>query len=88
MCKIPSYSLHNVPFPMTDLDGRHYRPNFFNLIGSFWVFLVVRGVCPGGGGGVSSHGVSVWGCLPGGVPVDRMKDACENITLPQLRCGR
>ena len=21
-------------------------------------------------------------------PVDRMTDACENITLPQLRCGR
>ena len=21
-------------------------------------------------------------------PVDRITDACENITLPQLRCGR
>ena len=21
-------------------------------------------------------------------PVNRMTDACENITLPQLRCGR
>ena len=21
-------------------------------------------------------------------PVDRMTDACENITLPELRCGR
>ena len=36
------------------------------------------------------------GCLPGGgclpntpsPPVDRVTDACENITLPQLRCGR
>ena len=38
-------------------------------------------VCPG----VSVLG----GCLPGGTPpVDRMTDACENITLPQLRCGR
>ena len=35
-------------------------------------------------------------CLPGGdvcrvcvyPPVNRMTDACENITLPQLRCGR
>ena len=26
---------------------------------------------------------------PGGdPPVNRMTDACENITLPQLRCGR
>ena len=31
-----------------------------------------RGVCPGGG-------------VP---PVDRMTDACENITLLQLCCGR
>ena len=53
----------------------------------------------GGGGIVSAQGVG----LPGvsaqerGVcpsacwdrpPVDRMTDACENITLPQLRCGR
>ena len=36
------------------------------------------------------------GCLPRGVsgqsatslPMNRMTDACENITLPQLRCGR
>ena len=34
------------------------------------------GVCPGGG------------CLPDTHPVNRMTDACENITLPQLRCGR
>ena len=38
-------------------------------------------------------GVSARGCLPEGVsatppPLDRMTDACENITLPQLRCGR
>ena len=40
-------------------------------------------------------GVSVWrvsdqrgaGCLPH-PPVNRITDACENITLPQLRCGR
>ena len=38
------------------------------------------------------------GCLPGGVsaggevsarpPVNRITDRCQNITLPQLRCGR
>ena len=33
-------ALGTTPSPMTDLDGRHYRPNFFNLLGSFWVFLV------------------------------------------------
>ena len=39
-------------------------------------------VCPGGlpGGGCLPHSP-----LP---PVDRMTDACENITLLQLRCGR
>ena len=56
------------------------------------------------GGGVSDQGVSDWGVsaqravCPGGVcregllpdipPVNRIADACENITLPQLRCGR
>ena len=54
----------------------------------------------GGGGGVPDPG----GCLlPGGggsgipacteadtlpPPVDRITDACKNITLAQLRCGR
>ena len=48
-------------------------------------------VLSGGGGCVLSGGV----CFPGGVlgvypsiPVNRKTDACENITLPQLRCGR
>ena len=49
-------------------------------------------VCSGGWsapGDVYSEG----GCLlPGGVrycpPVNRITDACKNITLPQLRCGR
>ena len=32
-------------------------------------------------------------CVPGGMsgrhpPVNRITDACENITLPQLRCGQ
>ena len=47
-------------------------------------------------GGVSQHalggGVCPGGCLPSACwdtpPVDRMTDACKNITLPQLRCGR
>ena len=55
------------------------------------------GVCPGGclpggqcllGGAVSTQG---WGVWPGGVcqtpPVNRMTDACKNITLPQLSYG-
>ena len=59
-------------------------------------------VCGGGGGGVSAQGVvSAWGvsaeeggnvCPGRGVchtpPVNSITDACENITLPQLRCGR
>ena len=51
-----------------------------------------RGVCPGG--------CLPGRCLPGGrgclpqcmlgytPPVNKITDACENITLPQLRCGR
>ena len=56
----------------------------------------------GRGGCVSKHAlgrgcVSPAGCLPGGVlsarhppspTVDRMTDAREKITFPQLRCGR
>ena len=49
------------------------------------------GVCPGdvfAQGGVCLEEV----CLPGGVsarhPLNRITDACENITLSQLRCGR
>ena len=53
-------------------------------------------VCPGGclTREVSAWGVSARGYLPrGGVcplplPVNRITDACEKITLPQLRCGR
>ena len=58
-----------------------------------------EGVCPFG---VSAWGclprwclpgeVSAWGVCPGGClphpPVNRITDACENTTLPQLRCGR
>ena len=31
--------------------------------------------------GVCARGVSAWGCLPDIHPVNRMVDACENITL-------
>ena len=41
------------------------------------------GVCPGGGGGCLARG-----CLADTPSVNRMTDVCENITLPQLRCGR
>ena len=45
------------------------------------VYLVPGGYLagPGGSGGVPGQ------VLP---PVDRITDACKNITLPQLRCGR
>ena len=46
----------------------------------------------------TAQGVSAGGCLLGGLPggggvrhtppVDKMTDACENITLPQLPFGR
>ena len=39
-----------------------------------------RGV-PGRGGGIPA-------CTEQTPPVDRITDACKNITLPQLRCGR
>ena len=42
--------------------------------------LLGTGVCPGGC-------LPRRGCLPH-TPVNRITDACENITLPQLRCGR
>ena len=64
--------------------------------GGFWSG---GGVCSGGG--VSSWGVSSAGDLVPGLcvcsggwqsppppPVDRITDACRNITLAQLRCGR
>ena len=48
-----------------------------------------------GGEGARPWGPGGGGFCPGGVclpdtppPVDRMTDACENLTLPQLRCGR
>ena len=57
-----------------------------------------RGCLPRGCLGVCLGGVCLGGCMPWGVsatpprlthtPVNRITDACENITLPQLRCGR
>ena len=56
-----------------------------------------RGCLPRGclSGGCLPGGVCPGGCLPRGVsaqtPIplaDRMTDACENITLPELRSGR
>ena len=48
--------------------------------------LALGGVCSGGvcGGCLPRRGV----CHTPHPPVDRMTDACENITLPQLRCRR
>ena len=58
-----------------------------------------EGVSAWGGGllGVSAQkgflpgGLSAWGVFARGVedtPMDRMTDMCQNINLPQLRCGR
>ena len=54
-------------------------------------------VCPGGSapGGVCSGGIWSGGVVsqhalrqtPSPAPVDRITDACKNITLAQLRCG-
>ena len=44
--------------------------------------LVRRGACLVPGGGIPS-------CTEADTPpVNSITDACENITLPQLRCGR
>ena len=58
---------------------------------------------PSGGGGERGGGVGVWsaygvsareGVCGGGAevsarpPLNRITDRCQNITLPQLRCGR
>ena len=51
------------------------------------LYLVPGGYLAGPGGVVPGPG----GGVPGQVlphPVDRITDACKNITLPQLRCGR
>ena len=52
-----------------------------------------RGCLPEGwclpGGGVSALGWCIPACTQADTPsVDRMTDACENITLPQVRCQR
>ena len=42
-------------------------------------------------GGVYPRGVCLGGCvcqIPPPPPVDRMRDRCKNITLPELCCGR
>ena len=48
------------------------------------VYLVLGGTWSWGGCLVPG------GAVPGQVlpPLNRMTDACKNITLPQLRCGR
>ena len=51
-----------------------------------WPSLLVGGGLPGSGGGVSAAlsggGVFAWS------EGSALTHACENITLPQLRCGR
>ena len=45
-----------------------------------------RGCLPGGV--VSARGVSAQGGVSAQEGVNRMTDACEKNSLPQLRCGR
>ena len=63
----------------------------FLLLGGLLLGGLLRGSATGG---VPAHGWSAWG---GGIPacteadnppVDRITDACKNITFSQLRCGR
>ena len=63
-------------------------------------YLLPGRVCLLQGGCLLLGGVCFWGCVcftGGGIPaytwqtppsVNRITHACENITLPQLRCGR
>ena len=44
---------------------------------------------PGGGGCLLEGGCGIPACTGADTPpVDRITDACKNITLAQLRCGR
>ena len=56
------------------------------------VYLVPGGCVPGPRGDVPGPRRCTWSVgvyLPRySPPVDRITDACENIALPQLRCGR
>ena len=46
------------------------------------------GVCLARGGCLLCQGGGIPACTEADPPVNRITDACENITLPQLRCGR
>ena len=57
--------------------------------------LVPGGVSAWSGGGLPGTGGVLWSrggvcpaCTEADPPVDRITDACKNITLAQLRCGR
>ena len=56
-----------------------------------------KGVCRGVLGGSAKKGGLPGGCLPGSVcpggclpdsPLNRIRERCKNITLPQLHCGQ
>ena len=52
--------------------------------------LLLGGVCSGGSApGGSGGGSGIPSCTEADPPpVDRITDACKNITLAQLRCGQ
>ena len=77
-------------------ETRMYSSRIGGVSARGGVFASVGGVYPGWG--CLPRGLSAWevSAQGGGVsathththPVNRITDACENITLPQLRCGR
>ena len=74
------------------------RSNFFHFHAVFSKNRVKQECIPVGCVRYAAVAVGGWGVFPSGVsasvhagihpPVNRITDACENITLPQLRCGR
>ena len=83
-------------------EGRepHLGAQILSISCSFWGNLAKTYVGapyppqgnPGSATGVCLRGVSAYAVSAQGsvchTPVNRITDACENITLPQLRCGR
>ena len=62
-----------------DVPGPGGVPGPRGCTWSWWSYLVP--------GGCTWSGRCTWSGTPP-PPVDRITDACKNITLPQLRCGR
>ena len=63
-------------------------------VSASWGGCLLWGVCSRGVSALGERGVCSWGVVSQHAlrqtppPVDRITDACKNITLAQLRCGR